>query len=256
MREGTRHFEERSAVHETLDRICRRLEELSIPYAVVGGMALFRHGHRRFTDDVDLLVTPADLKTVHERLCGPGYLQPFEGSKHLRDTETGVKVEFLTTGGFPGDGKPKPVSFPDPRDVTVVLDGVRFITLTALVELKLASGMTGAGRMKDLGDVQELIKSRHFAADFANQLNPYVQAAFADLWRSAQHVDPESPMHGQTHEGACGKGLHHSARPSDSSALAHDIRTSPVPPRVPRRRLLRSRRNWAVAVARWRNSCR
>jgi hypothetical protein len=28
-----------------------------ICYAVVGGMALFRHGLRRFTEDVDLLVT-------------------------------------------------------------------------------------------------------------------------------------------------------------------------------------------------------
>lgn len=31
---------------------------------------------------------------------------PFAGSMRLRDTATGVKVEFLTTGDYPGDGKP------------------------------------------------------------------------------------------------------------------------------------------------------
>jgi hypothetical protein len=57
LREGSMHFEEKNAVHKTLQRITRRLNELQIPYAVVGGMAMFAHGFRRFTEDVDLLVT-------------------------------------------------------------------------------------------------------------------------------------------------------------------------------------------------------
>src|SRR5436305_4549917 len=89
-REGSMHFEKESAVHKTLDAISRRLDELGIPYAVVGAMAFFFHGFRRFTEDVDLLVTPEGLKTIHERLEGLGYLPPFTGSKHLRDTATGV----------------------------------------------------------------------------------------------------------------------------------------------------------------------
>src|SRR5207249_3523672 len=114
LREGSMHFEKESAVYEALRRVTRRLEELGLPYAVAGGMALFYHGYRRFTEDVDILVTKDALKTIHEKLEGRGYLPPFEGSKHLRDTVTGVKVEFLVTGEFPGDGKPKPVAFPDP----------------------------------------------------------------------------------------------------------------------------------------------
>src|SRR5207247_6911703 len=94
--EGSRHFEERSAVVETLRRITERLEDLEIPYAVVGGLALFRHGYRRFTEDVDILVTPDGLRRAHERLEGPGYLPPHRRSKHLRDTQSGVKIEFLT----------------------------------------------------------------------------------------------------------------------------------------------------------------
>jgi hypothetical protein len=87
-------------------------------------MALFRHGLRRFTEDVDLLVTKNDLKVIHEKLAGLGYLPPFTNSKHLRDTQLGVKIEFLTTGDYPGDGKPKPVSFPDPRQVSFEAEGI------------------------------------------------------------------------------------------------------------------------------------
>src|SRR5438552_9884598 len=96
--EGGMHFERESAVHKALRKITKRLDELGIPYAVAGAMAMFFHGYRRFTDDVDLLVTPEGLTQLHQRLEGLGYLPPFPGSKQLRDTENGVKIEFLVTG--------------------------------------------------------------------------------------------------------------------------------------------------------------
>src|SRR5438309_1195010 len=99
------HFEDKSAVHAALRRITTRLRELNIPYAVVGGMAMFYHGFRRFTEDVDILVTRPALAEIHRRLDGLGWVPPFQGSKHLRDAESGVKIEFLVTGDFPGDGK-------------------------------------------------------------------------------------------------------------------------------------------------------
>ena len=40
MDEGSRHFDEKSAVHETLRRICQRLNALKIPYAIAGGMEM------------------------------------------------------------------------------------------------------------------------------------------------------------------------------------------------------------------------
>src|ERR1700726_3855311 len=83
LREGSMHFEEESAVHRTLKRITRRLEQLGIPYAIVGGMAMFFHGYRRFTDDVDILVTPEGLQEIHAKLEGLGYTPPFAGSKQL-----------------------------------------------------------------------------------------------------------------------------------------------------------------------------
>ncbi len=137
LREGSMHFENESAVHKALNQLVCRLEELDIPYAVVGGMALYFHGLRRFTEDVDILVTPNGLRRLHEALDGLEYVPLFPGSKNLRDVASGVKIEFLVTGDFPGDDKPKPVSFPDPQNVATLIDGMRFLELPKLIELKL-----------------------------------------------------------------------------------------------------------------------
>ena len=174
------------SVQEALHKIGRSLDALGVPYAVVGGMALFLHGYRRFTEDVDILVSRGSLKLIHERLEGNGYLPPFPGSKHLRDTEFGVKIEFLVTGDYPGDGKAKPVAFPDPAQVAVEKDGIKILGLPTLVELKLASGMTNVERQKDLVDVQELIKILTLPLDFSQRLAEFVQAKYVELWRATR----------------------------------------------------------------------
>src|SRR5262245_45347750 len=174
LREGSMHFEEGNAVHKTLRRITKKLDELGVPYAVAGGMALFFHGYRRFTEDVDILISRESLKVIHDNLEGHGYLPPFAGSKNLRDTEFGVKIEFLVAGDYPGDGKPKPVAFPKPADVATEIHGIQFISLEKLIELKLTSGMA-PHRKRDLGDVQELIRSLNIRREFCKQLNPFVQ---------------------------------------------------------------------------------
>jgi hypothetical protein len=190
LREGSMHFEKESAVHKALESITRRLDELQIPYAIAGGMALFFHGYRRFTEDVDILVTPEGLAEIHRRLDGLGYVPPFTGSKNLRDTERGVRIEFLVTGAYPGDGKPKAVAFPDPSAVSVEIDGIRFLRLERLIELKLASG-TAPGRRRDLADVQELIRILHLSAEFAERLDPSMRGLFRELWIELQELPPE-----------------------------------------------------------------
>ncbi len=184
------HFDQTSQVFVTLERIARRLNDIDVPYALVGGLALFRHGFRRFTEDVDLLVTPEGLATIHERLVGLGYLPGFTGSKNLKDVDTGVKIEFLVTGGYPGDGLPKPVSFPDPSLVAEVIEGVWTVNLPTLIELKLASGMA-PWRDKDLGDVQSVIRTLALPEEFAERLNPYVQPLYRTKWQAVQLTPPE-----------------------------------------------------------------
>jgi hypothetical protein len=186
LREGSMHFEEKNAVHQTSRKITRRLGELGIPYALAGGMAMFFHGYRRFAEDVAILVTPEGLREIHRQLEGLGYLPLFSGSKHLRDAEFGVRVEFLVSGAYPGDGKPKPVAFPDPSAAGVEINGIQCLTLPKLIELKLASGMTNPGRLTDLADVQRMIQILGLPGDFADQLDPFVREKYRELWAAVQ----------------------------------------------------------------------
>jgi hypothetical protein len=113
-------FMKTGPVQETLRQLARRLSEEGIDYAIIGGMGLALHGFVRPTQDVDLLMTSEGLERFRERLVGRGYLPLFEGArKHFRDAVTGVNVEVLTAGEYPGDGKPKPVAFPDPAKASV-----------------------------------------------------------------------------------------------------------------------------------------
>ncbi len=186
LREGSMFFQGEGEVQKSLRRITARLNALGIDYAVVGGMALFLHGFYRFTEDVDILVTSEGLKKLHEVLEGSGYRPPFTGSKNLRDTENGVRIEFLVAGEFPGDGKPKPVAFPEPGSVSTELDGIQMLNLESLIELKLASGLSGLGRRKDLADVQEVIKMLSLTEAMAERLNPYVQEVYRELWQELE----------------------------------------------------------------------
>jgi hypothetical protein len=176
-----RFFMKDDPVHQTLRKIADKLDELHIPYAVVGGMALGAHHFVRATVDVDILVTAEGLKRIHDELGGRGYVAPFSGSRNLRDVETGVRIEFVVQGQFPGDGKPKPVAFPDPDTSAELINNVRYLKLPALIDIKLASGMTNSGRLRDLADVQELIRVLKLPAEFAQHLNPFVRAKFEEL---------------------------------------------------------------------------
>ena len=184
MTESSKFFDGSSKLHQTLRELKKRLDELNVSYVVVGGMALTAHGYARMTEDIAILITRPDLKILHERLLGRGYKAEFAGAKNIRDTTTGVKIEFLLTGGYPGSGEQQPVSFPAPSDTDpVVQDGVKFIGLPRLVELKLASGMTGgAGRTKDLVDVQQLITVLKLPRSFGDQIHAYVRPKYEELW--------------------------------------------------------------------------
>ncbi len=184
--EAGRFFMRKDPVHQSLLQIAQRLEKSGIDYAVAGGMALVAHGYHRTTEDIDVLVTSEGLESAHQSLLGHGYLPAFSGSKQLRDTRTGVRIEFLVTGQYPGDGKPKPVCFPEPAGASTEIDGMRYVKLPVLIELKLASGMTNPGRLRDLADVQELIRVLRLPADYVKQLDSYVTEKFTELWSSLQ----------------------------------------------------------------------
>jgi hypothetical protein len=170
MRESAKYFDGSSLLHQTMRELRQRREALGVPYVVAGGMALTAHGYARMTEDIDILITPADLKRLHEELVGRGYMRELKGAKNLRDTTTGVKIELVLTG--------------DSSTLqSVEVDGIKFVALAPLIELKLAPGMSGSpDQAKDFVDVQQLIKTRRLERTFELELNEHVRAKYTEPW--------------------------------------------------------------------------
>ncbi len=177
-------FMRASPQHEAARRISKALDDAGIPFAIVGAMAVNAHGHRRTTEDVDLLMTRAGLAAFKDQWLGRGWVNLFTGSKGMRDAASNVKIDVLITGEFPGDGKPKPIAFPDPSVAERSPDGYPVLPLRTLIELKLASAMTTTHRPRDFDDVIQLIRVNQLPVRY--EVDPYVAEQYAEMWRNAQ----------------------------------------------------------------------
>lgn len=190
LREASLYFNQKGDLYKTLQDLSCRLDEAGIPYALINGLALAQHGFVRMTEDIDILLTAEGLESFKEQALGHSYVLAFSGAKKtFRSTDTGVRIEVITSGEYPGDGLPKPVSFPDPASAAVELAGLRVVSLEKLIELKLASGMTAAHRRRDLADVQDLIRALSLGLDFGDRLDASVREVFVQLWHEAQAAD-------------------------------------------------------------------
>jgi hypothetical protein len=178
-------------VHAALRKITTLLEQLEIPYAVIGAMALNEYGYRRATVDVDILITEQSLERFKAVYLGRGYVERFPGSRGVRDTENNVSVDFVLAGHYPGDGKPKAVRFPDPAVAAERSGTLALLPIARLVELKLASGMTTLARARDLGDVVELIRHVKLPRELADELDPSVREKYLEAWEAVQAAPPE-----------------------------------------------------------------
>ena len=181
-----RFFMGEADVQKALEQLAGGLDAHGIPYAIVGAMALNECGYQRTTVDVDVLLTPEGLAAFKAYALGRGYVEKFPGSRGVRDTEHGVDIDVVLTGAFPGDGKPKPVVFPDPATAALRGTRVALLPLPTLVELKLASGMTAPHRLKDLADVQELIRIQRLPRTLVLELNAFVRDKYLELWQTVQ----------------------------------------------------------------------
>ena len=193
--EGLNFFQGKGMINKTLLRLVADLNKHGIDYNLIGAVALNQHGYQRFTVDIDLLMSPEGLRKFQDELVGLGYRPAFEGAKKkFRSTGENVSIDVIIAGEYPGDGKPKPVRFHDPQENFVIIDGIKTVNLETLINLKLTSGMTARGRLKDLGDVEELIKIKGLDESFADHLNPFVRDKFIELARGiALARSEESP---------------------------------------------------------------
>ncbi len=184
LREIDMFFRKNDPVHQTLRRLVKRLEKAGIPYAVMGAMAVNMHGARRTTDDVDILLTQDGLDRFRVELLAKFY-DPIEGrSRQFREKKSGVKVDCLLAGAYPGSGKPGPVAFPDPEEASQEIDKARVISLPQLVQLKLA-----ARRHKDFGDVVFLIQTHNLDESFMTRLHESVHQDFIECLEEKRRED-------------------------------------------------------------------
>lgn len=73
--EAERLYQGQGQLRKTHQRLAKRLDELGVSYALVGGYALILHGVRRFSEDIDLLVSNKGLARLHKELIGRGYVR-------------------------------------------------------------------------------------------------------------------------------------------------------------------------------------
>ena len=163
-------FAGRSPVHAAMRRLAD-VSEMQITFAIAGMMAANAHGYACTTAVVDILIRREDLDRFKAEHLGRGWVNKFEGSKNFRDVVTGVNIDALIVGQYPGDGLPKPVAFPPSEDVAEMhADGIPFVSLKTLLELKLACGMTTDHRPRDFDDVIQLIHANQLPLDYADSL--------------------------------------------------------------------------------------
>jgi hypothetical protein len=136
-------------------------------------------------------LTAEGLAAFKKHHLGRGYVEKFPGSRSVRDTEHGVDIDIVLTGSYPGDGKPKPVAFPDPTTAAERGRRVALLPLPRLLELKLASGMTAPHRLRDLADVQEVIRVLRLPHTMASELEAFVRDKYLELWQAVQDIPEE-----------------------------------------------------------------
>lgn len=154
---------------EEVTELFRSLNKHNVQYLLVGGMATALHGYIRATEDLDLWVRVGDENKAN--LITALLENDVAGAAHLKDVSLLLEWTSVVASkrGFTLDMGHAPKAFSDDdfdlcysRASDASFDGVPFkvIQLNDLIIEKQA-----AGRMKDLGDVEELTKLNNGNAD-------------------------------------------------------------------------------------------
>jgi len=177
-------FQGGDPIHQTMGRVIEKLDGAGIPYALIGGMAVNAHRHERTTKDVDFLLTPQGF-TAFRRLFVPGdFEQAPSRPRRFVDRTNGVAFDILVSGLFPGSGQPGPIAYPDPSDVSEVIDNKRVVNLPTLIQLKLA-----ARRFQDFADVVSLIRVHNLDESFQASLHPSVHGDYIECLEEKRRED-------------------------------------------------------------------
>lgn len=143
---------------------------------VIGGVAVFLHGYRRTTQDVDLLVQ--DAAAARDALEAIGAVWSDSERGLILD---GVPIHLVTTQ----------LTREHPTRTSTIA-GIPTVPLSDLVRIKLRSGLGNLERAKDLADVVELVRRVPLDASFAARLPPDLRADFHRIVTAVKKADPSS----------------------------------------------------------------
>ncbi len=171
----------------------RVLAAIDAPAVLGGGWAVWRHGFvGRVTQDMDIVIA-ADVLSDFLKAATVAGFEAYETSTgrwpKLLHRDTGIEVDLLPEGERPGTAsRPAPTTIRHPTQLGAAGSTLCYISLQALVELKLA-----AGRARDEADVVELIRTNDEEVDairehLASIHDDYV-AAFDRLAQRAADED-------------------------------------------------------------------
>lgn len=168
-------FQGADPVHKTMNRVAAELEKANIAYAVVGGMAVNAHRHRRTTEDLDILLTSEGFAEFRKQFVGKDFDTIPGRARRFVDRGNEVTLDILVAGMFPGTGKPGPIAYPDPGAVRERIENIEVVNLPTLIELKLA-----ARRYQDFADVVSLIRIHQLDESFAESLHSSVRKDYIE----------------------------------------------------------------------------
>jgi hypothetical protein len=132
---------------------------------VLGGVAVYLHGVRRATIDLDLYTD--NRRHTANQLEAAGARWDIENREHVLNS---VRIHTVT----PDDAR-------HVVERTSIIDGVRVVSLKDLIAIKLICGLNNLGRSKDLSDVEELIRAAPLDKRFAGKLPKDLRGPFKGL---------------------------------------------------------------------------
>jgi hypothetical protein len=92
--------------------------------------------------------------------------------------------KYMNKSQISGDGI-NGLEFSEPKKISETVNGLPILSLEKLIEYKISSGIYG-DRLKDLGDVQELIKANKLPLDFGDNFRKDLREKYSEIWYAEQ----------------------------------------------------------------------
>jgi hypothetical protein len=180
MKTRYKQFFEDSSINQVMKEITEIFKENKIDFCFIGGNVLRSYGYNRATNDIDILINYDDKEKFKE-LIGRYLSKAFSGSlKTFNWKNPKVRVEIIYSGEEAGS-KLSGVTYHEPYKLSQIKNGFPVLRLEYLVMYKIASGIHG-NRLKDLGDVQELIKINKLKREFAKLFRRDLRNKYLEIW--------------------------------------------------------------------------